>query len=91
MTSLDEAQKKGIVLGLKDATAQLRERLDVDELLSRYPKTFNLFLLALAELQDETKSNNDKMGWFQIAGRLIPCFGVPAAKIHDEQVFMGFP
>ena len=74
MTSLDEAQKKGIVLGLNVATVQLRERLDVDELLSRYPKTFNLFLLALAELQDETKSNNDKMGWFQIAGRLIPCF-----------------
>ena len=74
MTSLDEAQKKGITLGLKDATGQLRERLDVDELQLRYPKTFNLFLLALAELQDEAKSNNDKMGWFQIAGRLIPRF-----------------
>ncbi|KAL8792906.1 MAG: hypothetical protein Q9195_004483 [Heterodermia aff. obscurata] len=66
--SLDEAQRKGIVLGLKDATGQLRERLDIDELLFRHPKTFNLFLLALAELQDETKSNKDKMGWFQIAG-----------------------
>ena len=62
MTSLDEAQKQGITLGLNDATGQLRERLDVDELLFRYPMTFNLFLLALAELQDETKSNNDKMG-----------------------------
>lgn len=76
MTTLDDAQKQGIVIGLKGVTNESRDRLDVDELLLKYPKTFNLFLLALVELQDEAKSNNDKMGWFQIAGRAIISFCV---------------
>ena len=68
MVTLDEAQKQGIVIGLNDVTGEVRERLDIDELLLRHPKTFNLYLLALADLQDEAKSNADKMGFFQIAG-----------------------
>ena len=70
MVTLDEAQKQGIVLGLKEVTGKVRERLDIDELLLRHPKTFNLYLLALADLQNEAISNKDKMGWFQIAGML---------------------
>ena len=68
MITLDEAQRKGIVIGLGGETDKPVARLDVDELLFLHPKTFNLFLLALADLQDETKSNNDKMGYFQVAG-----------------------
>ena len=70
MVTLEEAQQKGIVIGLNEVTGEVRPRLDVDEFLSQHPKSFNLYLLALAELQDEKLSNNDKMGWFQIAGRL---------------------
>lgn len=70
MVTLDEAQEQGIVLGLNEVTGEVRERLDVDELLLRHPKTFNLYLLALADLQNEATSNKDKMGWFQIAGML---------------------
>lgn len=72
MANLDEAQRKGIVLGLSGETDNPVTRLDVDELLFYYPKTFNLFLLALADLQDETKSNDDKMGYFQVAGMAKP-------------------
>ena len=68
MSWLDEAQEHGVVVGLKNATGQAVERLDIDKLLLDHPDTFNLFLLALEYLQNEDKSNNDKMGWFQIAG-----------------------
>lgn len=72
MISLDEAQRRGIVIGLAGETDKPVARLDIDELLLQYPKTFNLFLLALAYLQDETKSNDDnelkKMNYFQVAG-----------------------
>ena len=70
MVTLDEAQAQGIVLGLNEVTGEVRDRLDIDELLFRHPKTFNLYLLALTDLQNEAASNKDKMGWFQIAGML---------------------
>lgn len=73
MAALDEAQRRGIVIGLRGETENPVARLDVDELLYNYPKTFNLFLLALADLQDETKSNDDKMGYFQVAGTSKSC------------------
>lgn len=76
MVTLDEAQAKGIVLGLNEVTGEVRDRLDIDELLFRHPKTFNLYLLALADLQNADKSNKDKMGWFQIAGMLNRPFPV---------------
>lgn len=68
MTTLDDAQEKGIVIGLSGETDKPVSRLDVDELLLEHPKTFNLFLLALVDLQDAEKSRNDKMGYFQVAG-----------------------
>ena len=88
MAILDEAQKNGVVIGLRDVTGQVRERLDVDELLSTYPNTFNLFLLALSEIQDEHKSNNDKMGWFQIAGKAFPQKKFVVTDLLYAQVFM---
>ena len=76
MVTSDEAQAQGIVIGLNEVTGEVRDRLDIEELLLRHPKTFNLYLLALAELQDEARSNKDKMGWFQIAGMLSPSYPV---------------
>ena len=70
MVTLEEAQQKGIVIGLNEVTGEVRSRLDVDEFLSQHPRSFNLYLLALTELQNEKLSNKDKMGWFQIAGTL---------------------
>lgn len=76
MVTLDEAQAQGIVLGLNEVTGEVRDRLDIDELLLRHPETFNLYLLALADLQNEVTSNKDKMGWFQIAGMPTHTFPV---------------
>ena len=70
MTTLDDAQKKGIVIGLSGETDKPVSRLDIDELLLKHPKTFNLFLLALKDLQDAEKHENDKLGYFQVAGMI---------------------
>ncbi|KAI9719091.1 MAG: hypothetical protein M1812_003721 [Candelaria pacifica] len=85
MTSLEEAQKKGIVIGLKDVTPKILDRLDIDILLSEKPKTFNLFVLALEHLQDERESHKNKMGWFQIAG----IHGLPARDWDGVKVSGG--
>lgn len=70
MDALRQAQQKGVVIGLK----ALQEsgpvpRLDIDELLTTKPDTFNLFLLALSELQND-KFTSDKMGYYQITGKM---------------------
>jgi len=44
--SVRRAQDKGVVVGLKEATNEVRKRVDVDVLLKDEPDTFNLFLLA---------------------------------------------
>src|SRR5437667_1835005 len=66
MDKLKEAQKAGVVVGLADV-AEVVPRLDIDELLLREPDTFNLFLLALQELQNDTNSSKI-MGYYQVAG-----------------------
>lgn len=63
---LIDAQKKGVVIGLRGVTGVV-ERLDIDELLLKKPDTFNLFLLALRDLQEDPNTK-EKMGYFQIAG-----------------------
>lgn len=60
---LSQAHTNGVVIGLA-GTGNVVSRLDIDQLLTREPLTFNLFLLALAKLQTQP----DKMGFFQIAG-----------------------
>jgi tyrosinase len=65
MDKLNQAQKDGVVVGLKDV-AGVVPRLDVDQLLLQEPDTFNLFLLALQSLQEDDSSNI--MGYYQIAG-----------------------
>ena len=73
MDALKQAQKDGVVLGLKNVSGII-PRVDIDVLLSEQPDTFNLFLLALEALQShvdpktEEELKQDKMGYFQIAG-----------------------
>ena len=62
---LKQAHKRGEVVGLRKV-ADVAPRLDIDVLLDKEPKTFNLFLLALKELQED--KGDDIMGYFQIAG-----------------------
>ena len=65
---LKEACAQGRVIGLYDVTSEARNRVDIDEMLTQEPKIFNLYLLALEYLQDEKKSKDDKMSYFEIAG-----------------------
>jgi len=90
VSKLKEAQKQGIVLGLNEVTGEVRDRLDVDELLLLHPKTFNLYLLALAYLQDEANSNKDKMGYFQIAGMLKNRLPLKLLMLPRHKGFMDF-
>ncbi|MCJ1404105.1 hypothetical protein MMC11_007330 [Xylographa trunciseda] len=61
--TLDEAQEKGIVIGLKDVS-DVRYRLDIDSFMMTKPDCFNLFILAVGELQKDSGN----MGWFEVAG-----------------------
>ncbi|KAI9663307.1 MAG: hypothetical protein M1831_002591 [Alyxoria varia] len=74
------AHKKGIVVGLKGVSdVPVVPRRDIDVLLKDQPQTFNLFIIALYELQ-QNKAIDDKyvnlkdstddprMTYFQIAG-----------------------
>lgn len=61
-----DSNKAGVVLGLQNV-AGVRDRLDVDQLLWNDPNAFNLFLLALKELQGPSMAANI-MGFFEIAG-----------------------
>ena len=76
MDALKQAQKDGVVLGLKNVSGVIA-RLDVDVMLSQQPDTFNLFLLALEALQSHVDPetgrglDQDKMGYFEIAGSSI--------------------
>ena len=61
-----KAQENGLVIGLGGVTGVVT-RLDIDELLLTKPDTFNLFLLALRDLQEDPDTTKP-MGYFQIAG-----------------------
>ncbi|KAF5719305.1 tyrosinase precursor (monophenol monooxygenase) [Fusarium globosum] len=49
LDQLEDAHKKGVVLGL--AGFGVGQRLDIDVMLTEQPDTFNLYLIALMELQ----------------------------------------
>jgi hypothetical protein len=68
LVELKQAHAAGIVVGLQKFGG-VKERLDVDVLLNEKPDTFNLFLIALSELQSEPKNNI--MGYYQIAGERL--------------------
>ncbi|KAF4627308.1 hypothetical protein G7Y89_g10846 [Cudoniella acicularis] len=65
MDALKKAQQDGVVIGLAKV-ANVAPRLDIDVLLLNEPDTFNLFLLALINIQK--KDPKDIMGYYQIAG-----------------------
>ena len=69
LQALKDAHKKGIVVGLK-AISETQLRQDIDLFLYNDPDAFNLFLLALAKLQDPEMAN-EKMGFFHIAGMQV--------------------
>ena len=68
MDRLRQATRDGVVVGLREV-AGIEPRRDIDWLLLNQPDTFNLFLLALKELQDDPDSEK-LMGYYQIAGKL---------------------
>ncbi|RPA75533.1 Di-copper centre-containing protein [Ascobolus immersus RN42] len=63
---LESAQERGVILGLDILGLGAVERMDVDVLLSKYPDTFNLYILALEEISKQ--DNKDKMSYYEIAG-----------------------
>ncbi|KXJ86569.1 hypothetical protein Micbo1qcDRAFT_208983 [Microdochium bolleyi] len=77
MDQLNEAHKQGVVLGLRDV-AGVVDRVDIDVMLLEQPDTFNLFLIALMEIQgkevpwttdaDHTFTSENPLSFFQIAG-----------------------
>lgn len=76
MSSLDQAHRDGVVVGLRDSGVV--PRVDIDELLFKQPETFNLFVIALKELKGEPVpwqipsdfqvKSSDKLSYFQMAG-----------------------
>ena len=69
MDDLRRAQKDGTVIGLK-AVSGVLPRKEIDEFLLQDPDAFNLFLLALRDLQEESDTNK-LMSYFQIAGKFF--------------------
>lgn len=65
---LDHAHQLGLIVGLGHLGDTV-ERQDIDVLLNSAPETFNLFALALKELQDDPNWDTEWMSWFQIAGK----------------------
>ena len=57
MDAINQAQKDGVVLGLK-AVAGVAQRMDIDKLLHDLPDTFNLFCLALIDLMNDTEDSD---------------------------------
>lgn len=69
LQKLQDAQKKGIVVGLKDV-AGIKPRLDIDQLLLQQPDSSNLLILALSELMDPKQTHNI-MAFYQLAGKQL--------------------
>ena len=69
MDALRRAQKDGTVIGLQAVSGTL-PRQEIDQFLLDDPDAFNLFLLALRELQDESEATK-LMNYFRIAGKSL--------------------
>lgn len=71
MISLDDAQANGVVIGLGGESG-VQYRREIDDLAVNDPDVLNLILLALEKVQADEGGykKQDKMGYFQIAGRL---------------------
>jgi hypothetical protein len=86
---LDHADELGLVVGLKHVGPSVA-RLDIDVLLDKEPETFNLFLIALKELQDEPDWDTKLMSFFQIAGMTVKLLRFSQTlRLISLQAFMG--
>ena len=63
VAELRKKHNRGYVVGLHEVAGD-EPRLDIDVFLNEHPKAFNLFLLALRDLQVDPSP----MGYFEIAG-----------------------
>jgi hypothetical protein len=98
MDNLNKAHDEGVVIGLHEV-AGVQERLDIDVMLLTQPDTFNLFLIALMELQGKkvdwkvdtgySFTSKDIMSWFQIAGKSFIYPLTDMCMTDHSQVYMG--
>lgn len=65
MEAIIKATEQGVVIGLKGLGEPVPRR-EIDQLRLQKPETFNLFLLALKDLQEDDPKK--LMGYFQVAG-----------------------
>lgn len=57
----------GVVFGVGALNNdEIRPRLDIDVMIAKQPDVFNLFLLAVMDLQ----ADSSKLGYFSLAGKL---------------------
>lgn len=68
VAALRARHENGEVVGLKEVSGTV-PRLDIDVLLYTEPTCFNLFVLALQDLQYDPDLVKSKMGYQEIAGR----------------------
>lgn len=58
----------GVVVGVGALNNdEVRPRVDIDVMISKQPDVFNLFLLALIDLQ----ADSSKLGYFALAGKSL--------------------
>lgn len=67
VAALRQQHDQGEVVGLNEV-AGIQPRLDIDVFLYTNPTGFNLFLLALHDLQHDPILAQSTMGYFEIAG-----------------------
>ncbi|KAK7963576.1 tyrosinase precursor (monophenol monooxygenase) [Apiospora saccharicola] len=95
MTTLDElrrANELGIIKGLGGLPGGVKERLDIDVMIDTKPDTFNLFILAVKELQ-KPGSTPIAMRYAEIAGetRLYFCSLHPSLQLMVDAGIHGWP
>ncbi len=56
----------GVVVGMEKLTGEVQPRVDLDVLLVTQPDTFNLFLQAVATLEENPKL----LGYYALAGKI---------------------
>ena len=88
---LKAAQEGFCVIGLQEVTGETGIRKDIDDLVMNEKEAFNVFIIALTNLQSPSAQNvQNPMSYFQIAG----IHGLPLRLWNKEGVKLnadGFP
>lgn len=80
---LKAAQEGFYVVGLQDVTGETGTRRDIDDLVLNEKEAFNVFIIALTNMQNPSSVNtNNPMSYFQIAG----IHGLPLKPWNSEGV-----